>query len=119
MSDATTVTDPAAPAAAAPKKKKRTVNRTPQIMLLCSIERDETGEIVSFKPVAQPTLAGDTARRDDYKRAVRKTLEEAPSPEVVADYNNKQLVVVSFPPPFVFSATVEEQVVRKTVISES
>jgi len=118
MSDATTATDPAAAAATA-TKKKRTVNRTPQTMLLCSIERDEAGEIVGFKPVAQPTLAGATARRDDYKRAVRKALEEAPSPEVVAEYNGKQLVVVSFPPPFVFSATVEEQVVRKTVISES
>ncbi len=101
------------------EKTKRAVNRTPQQMVLCRVQRNDDGAITGFVPVVQPPLEGDGPhRRADYERAVKKALEEATNENLLAAYNKTELVVVSFPPPFTFNVKVEEEVIRKTVVSK-
>ena len=97
---------------------KPKVQRTPQTMLLVSPETDGEGNITNFRVVKQPPLSGDKHRRDDYHRAVRGVLEKAENEELLKEYNNAPLTVVSFPEPKTLKVEVKETVVRKTVINE-
>jgi hypothetical protein len=92
--------------------KKR--SRTPLSYLLCSVQKDGEGNVVSLTPVPQPTVEKNS--RADFKRAVRKCLEDGVNAE---HYNGRQLTVVSFPEPFTFKAEVETVEIRKVSVTES
>jgi hypothetical protein len=101
-------------ATATPTKKK--INRTPLAYELIEVRVNENG-LKTYHPVPQPDL-GDkkSPTRNDYKRAVRKSLEKGENAE---HYNGKQLTVISYPEPFCFNATIETVEVRKVKINES
>lgn len=95
---------------------KKKINRTPLNYLLCAVQKDADGNVSALIPVPQPTLPEGKNSRADYKRAVRKALEDGKNAD---DYNGKQLAVVAFPEPFCLTAAVEVVEVRKVTVSES
>jgi hypothetical protein len=115
MSDAATAT-PDAPAAG--KKPRKKPQRIPLNYALVALQKDESGNVVGFQTVPTPKMDKDNPRRDDYKRAVKAALE-AGDQTAVEHYNGKQLTVIAFPEAFCYNAKVQEEVVRKVVITES
>jgi hypothetical protein len=97
----------------APKTKR---SRTPMTYQLVAIQKNADGEIISWNAVPQPEISKANPTRADYKRAVRKALEDGKN---AADYNGKQLTVIGFPEPFCFKAEVETVEIRKVNITES
>jgi hypothetical protein len=95
---------------------KKKINRTPLNYLLVAIQKDAQGNVIGLTPVPQPELSDGKNSRADYKRAVRKALEDGKNAD---DYNGKQLTVIGFPEPFCLTAAVEVVEVRKVTVSES
>lgn len=99
-------------------KAKKKINRKPLNYLLCAVQRNDAGDISGFSVLPQPVFEKEgKPTRDDYKRAVRKGLEEGRDDSEF--FNNKELTVVGFPEPFRLNAEVEEVVVRKVKVSEA
>lgn len=115
MSDTATTTEPTTTPPATTTGAKKT--RAPLTYKLVAIEKTADGG-VAFTEVAQPKIEKDIPRRDDFRRAVKKALEGGDEAAVIA-WNGKQLTVIGYPEPFTFDAKVEEEVVRKVVITES
>ncbi len=92
--------------------------RTPLTYTLVAIQRDESGTITGYVPVPQPTIAKETPRRDDYRRAVKKALEDGED-IAVNHWNGVELTIVGHPESFKFNAKVEEVTVRKVIINET
>lgn len=63
----------------APKTKR---SRTPMTYQLVSIQKDEQGAIISWNAVPQPEIKKPNPTRADYKRAVRKALEDGKHADV-------------------------------------
>ena len=99
-------------------KKTTKKNRTPLTYTLVAIQRDEAGKITGYVPVPQPKIEKMPARRDDFRRAVKDALTKGDE-SAVEHYNGKQLTVIGHPAPFCFNAKVEEEIVKKVVITES
>lgn len=97
-------------------KTKTRRSRAPMTYQLVAIQKNEQGEITSWNTVPQPEITKANPTRADYKRAVRKALEDGKHAQA---YNGKQLTVIGFPEPFCFKAQVETVEIRKVNITES
>lgn len=97
-----------------PPSAKR--GRVPLTYRLVAVGEDEKGEIVDWNLVPQPKLDKENPSRSDYKRAVRKALENGENAE---HYNGKQLAVISFPKSFCFKAKTETVEIRKVNVTEA
>lgn len=118
MTDDAQTTDNAAPVEESAKKTKKKPRKTPKTQLLCAVEQDAQGNVLSLKPVQSQPDTGDYRSFQDYKRAVRRALEQGDDKVACDEYNGRRLTVVAFPPPFCFQAEIKEEVIRKTHVTE-